>query len=235
MRGILSTIVTDNGPQFVSSIFRDFLKERGIQHIRSSVCHPQANGCVERFNRVLKNCVQLADLQQKPWKPEVTRMLQIYRVTPHATTNATPFQLMRGRPLRIKLNILPICGKVDYRKVPERVAKMQEKSKQHVDKRRAAKWLRLKPGDRVRIRKPQLVKKGDVRFSTPVLMKRQVGPSTYVLGDGKSWNTANLAVCPEKEQMPTTVPQEKPNVEMGSPRKTRHKKTPGWLKDFVTA
>lgn len=66
----------------------------------------------------------------------MTRMLQIYRATPHATTNATPFQLMRGRPMRTKLNILPIRAKVDYRKVRERVAKMQE---QYVDKRRGAK------------------------------------------------------------------------------------------------
>lgn len=61
-------LTTDNGPQFTSSAFADFLKERGIKHIRTSVYHPQANGCVERFNRVLKDCVQAAQVSQKPWK-----------------------------------------------------------------------------------------------------------------------------------------------------------------------
>ncbi|XP_042071499.1 uncharacterized protein K02A2.6-like [Haplochromis burtoni] len=80
-------LTTDNGPQFTSSAFADFLKERGIKHIRTSVYHPQANGCVERFNRVLKDCVQAAQVSQKLWKPAVTEMLQNYRATAHATTD----------------------------------------------------------------------------------------------------------------------------------------------------
>lgn len=45
-----SYIVTDNGPQFLSSAFADFLSERGICHLRSSVYYPQCNGAVERWN-----------------------------------------------------------------------------------------------------------------------------------------------------------------------------------------
>lgn len=48
-------IVTDNGSQFCSLTFQDFMKDNGITHIRTSVYHAQANGAVERFNRVLKN------------------------------------------------------------------------------------------------------------------------------------------------------------------------------------
>ncbi|XP_054644460.1 uncharacterized protein LOC129188240 isoform X2 [Dunckerocampus dactyliophorus] len=86
---------------------KDFLKERGIKHIRTSGYHPQANRCVERFNRVLKDCIQGAQAAQKSRKPTVTVMLQSYRATPHATTNESPFQLLRGRPMRTKLHILP--------------------------------------------------------------------------------------------------------------------------------
>lgn len=68
-------ITTDNGPQFASSAFADFLRERGIKHIRTSVYHPQANGCVERFNRVLKDSIQTAQANQQPWKPVVTELL----------------------------------------------------------------------------------------------------------------------------------------------------------------
>ena len=39
------TIVSDNGPQFLSSEFAAFLKDRDIkQHIRPAVYHPAANG-----------------------------------------------------------------------------------------------------------------------------------------------------------------------------------------------
>lgn len=49
------TVSTDNGPQFTSSAFTDFLVERGIKHIRTRIYHPQANGAVEMWNKVLKH------------------------------------------------------------------------------------------------------------------------------------------------------------------------------------
>lgn len=83
-------LVTDNGPQFTSVAFSSFLKERGITHIRSSVYHPAANGAIERFNRVLKSCIQTTMLQNKAWKKATADFLQVYRATPHAMTGASP-------------------------------------------------------------------------------------------------------------------------------------------------
>ena len=56
--GLVSQIVTDNGRQFVSERFEKFLAARDIQHIRTTPYHPESNGLVERFNRVLKTVVQ---------------------------------------------------------------------------------------------------------------------------------------------------------------------------------
>ncbi|XP_064469135.1 uncharacterized protein K02A2.6-like [Ornithodoros turicata] len=64
-------IMTDNGCQFISHEFRAFLQERGIRHIRSSVYHPQRNGMIERFNKVLKSFVQVAQLENRPIKEAV--------------------------------------------------------------------------------------------------------------------------------------------------------------------
>uniref|UniRef100_A0A8C1P4S4 Integrase catalytic domain-containing protein n=1 Tax=Cyprinus carpio TaxID=7962 RepID=A0A8C1P4S4_CYPCA len=100
------TITTDNGPQFTSSEFVDFVKTLGIKHIKTSVYHPQANGAIERFNRVLKECLQAAEVAHKPWKSAVLTMLKSYRATPHATMGETPFLLLRGRTMRTKLNVL---------------------------------------------------------------------------------------------------------------------------------
>lgn len=100
------SLVTDNGPQFTSAEFSSFLKKRCISHIRSSVYHPAANGAVERFNRVFKSCIQTTMLQKQDWKRATADFLQVYRATPHAMNGASPFELMHGRKMRTKLNVL---------------------------------------------------------------------------------------------------------------------------------
>ena len=52
--GIPNTIVSDNGPQFVSQIFKSFLDKFDIQHITSSPRYPQSNGEAERAVRTIK-------------------------------------------------------------------------------------------------------------------------------------------------------------------------------------
>ncbi len=44
-------IISDNGSQYVSKDFQVFLKEVGLQHIRTSPSYPQSNGKLERFHR----------------------------------------------------------------------------------------------------------------------------------------------------------------------------------------
>lgn len=46
-------IITDNGPQYTSKEFQQFLKEVEFKHIRTSVGYPQSNGKIERFHRSL--------------------------------------------------------------------------------------------------------------------------------------------------------------------------------------
>ncbi len=85
------TVVTDNGPQFISSELSSFLKERDIQHIRTTIYHPEGNGAVERLNRVLKESILTAEREKAPWKAHIMEFLQVYRATPHATTGISPF------------------------------------------------------------------------------------------------------------------------------------------------
>lgn len=47
-------ITTDNGPQFTSTAFVDFIRERNIKHIKTSVYHPQAIRGVECLTECLK-------------------------------------------------------------------------------------------------------------------------------------------------------------------------------------
>lgn len=52
---ILMIMVADNGHQFMGHKFERFLQELNIQHRRTFVDHPQANGQVEVTNRTLLN------------------------------------------------------------------------------------------------------------------------------------------------------------------------------------
>jgi transposase InsO family protein len=47
-------IISDNGSQFTSKDFRIYLKEVGLQHVRTSPSYPQSNGKIERFHRSLE-------------------------------------------------------------------------------------------------------------------------------------------------------------------------------------
>ena len=48
-------LISDNGSQFISGDFRKFLREVGLDHVRTSVRYPQSNGKIERFHRTLKD------------------------------------------------------------------------------------------------------------------------------------------------------------------------------------
>lgn len=44
-------IISDNGGQFISKDFQEFIKFLELTHIRTSVAYPQSNGKLERFHR----------------------------------------------------------------------------------------------------------------------------------------------------------------------------------------
>ena len=60
--GFPFSLRTDNGPQFVSEEFEAFLRTNGIQHQKSTPLWLQAKGEVERQNRSLLKCLQIAHL-----------------------------------------------------------------------------------------------------------------------------------------------------------------------------
>ena len=51
MHGIPRTVVSDNGPQFVSAEFKQFINANGIRHVKVAPYHPASNGQAERAMR----------------------------------------------------------------------------------------------------------------------------------------------------------------------------------------
>ncbi|MHB2153826.1 IS3 family transposase [Calditrichota bacterium GD2] len=47
-------IISDNGSQFTSKEFKEYMRQKGLNHVRTSVAHPQSNGKLERFHGTIK-------------------------------------------------------------------------------------------------------------------------------------------------------------------------------------
>lgn len=52
--GVKPRLITDNGPQYISKDFAEYLKFAGLQHIRTSIAYPQSNGKIERYHRTIQ-------------------------------------------------------------------------------------------------------------------------------------------------------------------------------------
>jgi transposase InsO family protein len=61
--GYKPRIISDNGPQFISKDFAEYIKFVGLQHIRTSVAYPQSNGKIERYHRTIhQECLMKTSL-----------------------------------------------------------------------------------------------------------------------------------------------------------------------------
>ncbi len=53
-------IISDNGPQFISKDFKEFIRISGMTHVRTSPYYPQSNGKLERYHRTIKStCIRV--------------------------------------------------------------------------------------------------------------------------------------------------------------------------------
>jgi len=93
------TLLTDNGAGFAGEVMAKYLRARGVKHIFGAPYHPQTQGKVERFNRTLKEKVNLwvygttEDLQEA-----IDKMVETYNDTPHeALKNVSPNDVYAGR------------------------------------------------------------------------------------------------------------------------------------------
>ena len=77
--GVPREIITDNGRQFVSREFKEFLAQLNIKHSRTALYHPQANGAVERFNWVIKEGLRVARVEAKSFDKSFRSILANYR------------------------------------------------------------------------------------------------------------------------------------------------------------
>jgi putative transposase len=68
-------LLSDNGSCYIATELEEWLKLKGVKHIRGRVHHPQTQGKIERYHRTMKNIVKL-DHYYRP--EELNSALEIF-------------------------------------------------------------------------------------------------------------------------------------------------------------
>ena len=104
--GVPHVLISDNGLQFDSKMFRKYCGELGITNRYSTLAYPQGNGQAEAVNKVIDSGLKkrLDDAKGK-WVEELPHVLWTYRTTPRRSTEETPFSMTYGAEAVIPLEI----------------------------------------------------------------------------------------------------------------------------------
>ena len=112
--GIVREIISDQGKQFESELFRELCSRLGIDKKRCSPGHPQNNGLVERFNKTLLDMLaKYIDSNQRNWDKYLQLVMLAYRSSVHDSTGFSPAFLTFGREIELPCDLLYGCGPQD--------------------------------------------------------------------------------------------------------------------------
>ena len=139
--GLPDILVTDNGSNFMSKEFEEFLKQNGIRHIRTAPYHPASNGQAERAVQTFKE--EMKKMSGGSVETQVSRFLARYRITPQTLTGVSTAELLLGRKPRSRLDpVYPEIGRKVRHDWHAKVSTMQEAEAVYVSNfRRGPKWL----------------------------------------------------------------------------------------------
>ena len=251
-------VTTDNGPQFTSAEFTEFLTLRSIKHIRTAVYHPQSNGGVERLNKTLKNGIRACLEGGKTFSDALNQTLLTIRASKHSTTGVSPALLMIGRELKQPLDCLraeppPARGSPGLQTARAQVKHSQARMKEKYDATRRVQTPSLSAGDWVRIKRLHRQNKLQSYWSEPLRVSKQLGPATYRLENGTRWHSNRLhrvarPTAPASPLSPAALgwqPRPGANRVAGDPpapldaasgpaRPQRMRAPPVWHGDYVT-
>ncbi|XP_022818470.1 uncharacterized protein K02A2.6-like [Spodoptera litura] len=104
--GLPEELVSDQGPPFTSTEFKNFLKNNGIKQYFSPAYHPSSNGAAENAVKLCKRAIKKAFRDQTDIDTALQTFLLAYRNTVHGTTGETPAMLLQRRTLRSRLDLL---------------------------------------------------------------------------------------------------------------------------------
>ena len=259
--GLPEIVVTDNGSNFTSEEFEDFLKQNEIRDIRTAPYHPASNRLAERAVQTFKDGMK--KMSGGSAETRASRFLTRYRITPQTLTGVSPAELLLGRNPRSRRDLV-------YPEIGRKVSQSQTSQKQAHD----------------RHAKERTMLEGEIFYASnfrrgpkwvPGVLKQSTSPTSFIfqLEDGRllrrhqhhliQRSSVLQAPIPNQEEVPAdlipaSVEAEKPELQveetptssqdtpaaviepvqsapLGVPEKRypiRNRQAPRYLADFVT-
>ena len=100
--GLHEHIVTDNGPTFISTKLKEFLRKNSIKDTTPAPYHASTNELVERTVQTVKG--GLKRMKEGSIQTILARFLFSYRITPQSTTGFSLAKMMMGRKVHSALD-----------------------------------------------------------------------------------------------------------------------------------
>jgi hypothetical protein len=186
-------IHSDNGSQFIATVFKLFLEKFNIKLSHSSVSHPEANAVSERVNTSTKNTVYCLQKQNVSLKHALALHCAVYNSTIHPSSKSSPNLVHFGRALPLitdtfdpsELIILDSTSYVErickatnkIREITYKNLKLaQFKQNSKVNNKRSLRPFKV--GDIAYLKHPNKFKKG---YSGPYFVKKMISPVVAVI------------------------------------------------------
>ena len=180
--GAPAYLVSDQGKAFTGHLISNLCELYGVQKLRTSPCHAQTNGQVERMNQTIIRMIGKLEQDKKArWSEHLPEILAAYNGTRSAVTGYSPYFLLFGRKSRMPVDCLfpTLCDSPHQAKMEVSVAAMQKRLKEafavarHFTSQEAPRQRRyydrkagavaLQPGDVVMVRTDGFVGKRKVK------------------------------------------------------------------------
>lgn len=102
---IPQSIVTDNGSNFIGSVFKNLCKLLGVKKLRTTAYHPQGN-LVERQHSSLGSYLRnFIEGHPTSWDMYLRTAAHAYNNTPHSSTGFAPMELLFGFVSEVPTNL----------------------------------------------------------------------------------------------------------------------------------
>jgi len=113
--GILQVILTDQDSNFLNELFTNVCKLLKIKKLKTTACHPQTNGALERTHRILVECLRCYILEdQSDWDKWLSYSTFVFNTTPHTGPGFTLHELLFGRKPNIPGILQKETPKIQY-------------------------------------------------------------------------------------------------------------------------
>ena len=97
--GVPKAVITDNGSQFKSTHFNQFLAKYGVSHIYTSIYSPQTNAS-ERLNRSIITAIRsYLDSDQRHWDNNLSHIAAALRCSHHSSIGYSPYFVAFGQQM----------------------------------------------------------------------------------------------------------------------------------------